>query len=222
MITLHYLENSRAQRILWLLEELGIEYQVKLYHRDKLTMLAPQDLKKIHPLGKSPVITDGDLCIAESAAIVQYLIEKYDDGNLSPNRDSKEYLKYRELMHYAEGTIMPFLVFTLIFNKIKEAPMPFFIKPIAKRIANKTLQNFVNPNVMSNLNYLEKLLNGKEWFVGDKMSGADFLLSFPLEAAAVRTDLNKTHPNLKSFVERIQNLPNYKKALKKGLPYSFA
>ena len=222
MITLHYLENSRAQRILWLLEELNVEYEVKHYHRNKLTMLAPKELKEVHPLGKSPVLTDGDLCIAESAAIVQYLIEKYADGQLMPVKESNDYYKYRELMHYAEGTIMPFLVFTLIFNKIKEAPMPFFIKPIAKAIANKTLQSFVTPNVINNLDYLEGLLNKTKWFVGDTMSGADIMLSFPLEASAARTNLKETHPNLKAYLNRIHALPCYIKALEKGLPYSFA
>jgi glutathione S-transferase len=223
MLTLHYLENSRAQRILWLLEELGVDYQVKHYYRDKVTMLAPKELKDIHPLGKSPVITDTDtdICIAESSAIVQYLIEKYADGKLMPTKESNDYLKYRELMHYAEGTIMPFLVFTLIFNKIKEAPMPFFIKPIANMIANKTLESFVTPNVSNNLDYLEGLLTHKEWFVGDSMSGADIMLSCPLEAAAVRSKLRITHPNLKSFLDRIHDLPSYKKALDKGLPYNF-
>ncbi|PHS19837.1 MAG: glutathione S-transferase [Kangiella sp.] len=221
MITLHYLENSRAQRILWLLEELGVKYEVKHYYRDKVTMLAPKELKEIHPLGKSPVITDGDICIAESSAIVQYLIEKYGEGKLMPDKESDEYLKYRELMHYAEGTIMPFLVFTLIFNKIKEAPMPFFIKPIAKAIANKTLQSFVTPNVINNLDYLESLLAGKEWFVGNTMSGVDIMLSFPLEAAAARTNLKETHPNLKDFLENIHSLASYKKALECGLPYAF-
>jgi len=221
MITLHYLENSRAQRILWLLEELGVKYEVKHYYRDKVTMLAPKELKEIHLLGKSPVITDGDICIAESSAIVQYLIEKYGEGKLMPDKESDEYLKYRELMHYAEGTIMPFLVFTLIFNKIKEAPMPFFIKPIAKAIANKTLQSFVTPNVINNLDYLESLLAGKDWFVGNTMSGVDIMLSFPLEAAAARTNLKETHPNLKEYLDNIHSLPSYKSALEKGLPYAF-
>lgn len=221
MITLHYLENSRAQRILWLLEELGIEYEVKHYYRDKVTQLAPAALKKVHPLGKSPVITDGEVCVSESAAIVEYLIDKYGKGKLIPSDDEQAMLKYREFMHYAEGTIMPFLVFTLIFNKIKEAPMPFFVKPIAKMIANKTLQGFVTPNVTSNLDYLEKQVAATGWFAGDTITGADFMMSFPLEAAAMRINLKIDYPNLAQYLDSIHTMPSYQRAVEKGLPYAY-
>ncbi len=220
MITLHYLENSRAQRILWLLEEIGVEYEIKHYFRDTVTQLAPAELKQVHPLGKSPVITDGEICIAESAAIVEYLIEKYGNGNLVP-KDKKSLLKYREFMHYAEGTIMPFLVFSLIFNKIKTAPMPFFIKPIAKGIADKTMQSFVTPNIEANLKYLDDELTKTGWFAGEKLSGADFMMSFPLEAVAARTNLKENHKNLAAYVEKIHQIPSYKRAIEKGLPYLY-
>lgn len=222
MITLHYLENSRAQRILWLLEELGVEYEIKHYYRDKLTQLAPTALKQVHPLGKSPVVTDGDTCVAESAAIVEYLIEKYSKGKLIPVGDEQAMLKYREFMHYAEGTIMPFLVFTLIFNKIKEAPMPFFIKPVAKMIANKTLKGFVTPNLTSNLDYLEKEIAATGWFAGSSITGADIMMSFPLEAAATRTNLKIDYPNLAQYLDTIHEMPSYKRAIEKGLPYQYA
>ncbi len=221
MITLHYLETSRAQRVLWLLEELGVEYEIKHYYRDKSTQLAPAALKEVHPLGKSPVITDGETCVAESAAIVEYLIEKYGGGKFIPVGDEQAMLKYREFMHYAEGTIMPFLVFTLIFNKIKEAPMPFFIKPIAKMIANKTLQGFVTPNVIGNLNYLEKEIATTGWFAGTSITGADIMMSFPLEAAATRTNLKTDYPNLSQYLETIHQRPSYKQAIEKGLPYAY-
>lgn len=219
MITLHYLENSRAQRILWLLEELGVDYEIKHYKRNTETMLAPEELKQVHPLGKSPVVTDGEVTIAESAAIVEYLIETYGKGKLVPEVGTKQYLKYREFMHYAEGSIMPFMLLTLIFNKIKTAPMPFFIKPIAKGIANKTMQGFVSPNVETHLNYLENELAATGWFAGEDMSGADIMMSFALEAASARANLQDHFPNLKAFLEKIHAIPSYQAALDKGLPY---
>jgi len=219
MITLHYLENSRAQRILWLLEELGVDYEIKHYKRNSETMLAPPELKKIHALGKSPIITDGEVCIAESAAIVEYLIETYGNGKLVPKLASSDHLKYREKMHYAEGSIMPFMLLTLIFNKIKTAPMPFFVKPIAKAIANKTLQSFVSPNVKTHLSYLEEELSQTGWFAGDELTGADIMMSFPLEAASARANLKEDFPNLSAYLKKIHAMPSYQKALEKGLPY---
>jgi len=221
MITLHYLENSRAQRILWLLEELNVAYEIKHYYRDKVTQLAPPELRAIHPLGKSPVVTDGDDSIAESAAIVEYLIEKYGEGNLVPKVGTKEYLKYREFMHYAEGSIMPFMVLSLIFNKIKEAPMPFFVKTIAKAIVSKTMQGYVSPNVKSHLSYLDNELAATGWFAGGEMTGADIMMSFPLEAAAARTNLRDNFQNLARFLDKIHALPSYKSAIEKGLPYAY-
>jgi glutathione S-transferase len=219
MITLHYLENSRAQRILWLLEELDVEYDVKHYKRNTETMLAPDELKSVHPLGKSPIITDGENCIIESAAIIEYLIDNYGKGKLRPENGTPEFLKYREKMHYAEGSIMPFLVLILIFNKMKSAPMPFFIRPIAKTIANKVLNSFVTPNVINHLNYLELELAATGWFAGDAMTAADIMMSFPLEAAAARADLKEDYPKLKAFLDKIHAMDSYKRALDKGLPY---
>jgi len=219
MLRLHYLENSRAQRILWLLEELGVDYEIKHYKRNSETMLAPEELKQVHPLGKSPVVTDGEFTIAESAAIVEYLIERYGNGKLVPEAGTKQYLKYREFMHFAEGSIMPFMLLTLIFNKIKTKPMPFFVKPIAKSIANKTLQGFVTPNVKTHLNYLENTLAETGWFAGKEMTGADIMMSFPLEAASARANLQENYPNLKGFLDKIHAMPGYQTALDKGLPY---
>ena len=219
MITLHYLENSRAQRILWLLEELGVEYEIKHYRRNTETMLAPAELKDVHPLGKSPIITDGDVCIAESAAIVEYLIDTYANGKFRPQAGTAEYLKYREKLHYAEGSIMPFLLLTLIFNKMKNSPMPFFVKPIAKKISNKILQSFVTPNVRNHLKHLENELAETGWFAGNEMTGADIMMSFPLEGSSVRVDMKNDYPNIKAFLKKIHAMPHYQKALEKGLPY---
>ena len=221
MLTLHYLENSRAQRILWLLEELGVEYEIKHYKRDSVTNLAPKELKEIHPLGKSPVITNGDKVIVESAAITDYLIDLYGNGKFKPAVGTDDYLKYQEKMHYAEGTIMSFLILSMLFTKIKEAPVPFFIKPIVKAIANKPMDSYVTPNIDSNLNYLENELSATGWFAGNELTGADFMMSFPLEAVAAKTDLSSSHPNIVSFVKKIHAMPSYQNALDKGLPYNF-
>ncbi|MDQ7050907.1 MAG: glutathione S-transferase [Enterobacterales bacterium] len=221
MITLHYLENSRAQRILWLLEALEVDYKLALYHRNKLTMLAPSELKNIHPLGKSPVLTDGDLVLVESGAIVEYLIDTYAKGKFKPKAKTDDYLKYQQFMHYAEASLMPFLLLSLIFNKIKESPMPFFVKPVAKLIANKTLTSFVAPNISTNLDYLEEYLGDNTWFAGDKISGADFMMSFPIEGAGSRLGFEENYPNLKRYIDQIHALPSYQKALDKGLPYIY-
>ncbi len=219
MLTLHHLENSRSQRILWLLEELGVEYKVKRYKRDPKTSLAPPSLIKVHPLGKSPVITDGDITVAESGAIVEYLVVKYDNGRLLPPENTPERLAYTYWLHYAEGTIMPFLLLSLILGKIETAPMPFFIKPVARGITGKVRSGFLNQNIERNLKFMEETLSQNAWFCGEAMTAADIQMSFPVEAAAVRTNLALDYPSLKAWLERIHALPAYRAALKKGGPY---
>lgn len=219
MLTLHHLENSRSQRILWLLEELGVEYKVKRYKRDPKTSLAPPSLIKVHPLGKSPVITDGDITVAESGAIVEYLVGKYDNGRLLPPENTPERLAYTYWLHYAEGTIMPFLLLSLILGKIETAPMPFFIKPVARGITGKVRSGFLNQNIERNLKFMEETLSQNPWFCGEAMTAADIQMSFPVEAAAVRTNLALDYPFLKAWLERIHALPAYRAALKKGGPY---
>lgn len=221
MLTVHHLENSRSQRILWLLEELGVDYEIKHYLRDKTTNLAPPELRAVHPLGKSPVITDGDVTVAESGLIVEYLIEKYGDGRLAPAAGTPEHLQYRYWLHYAEGTFMPLMIISLILNRIETAPLPFFIKPIAKKIAAKARDGYAGPNIKLNLDYLEGVLSKSAWFCGEQMSGADIMMSFPIEAAASRTDLSSSYPSLLAFKKRIQALPAYKRALEKGGPYAY-
>ena len=219
MITLHHLENSRSQRILWLLEELGVDYEVKSYQRDSKTSLAPPSLVKIHPLGKSPVITDGDITIAESGAIVEYLVDQYDDGRLLPAKETPERLAYTYWLHYSEGTIMPLMLMSLIMNKIETAPMPFFIKPIARGITGKVRSGYLDQNIVRNLEFMEATLNQSSWFCGETMTAADIQMSFPVEAAAVRNDLAQNYPALHGWLERIHALPAYQRALKKGGPY---
>jgi len=222
MIIVHHLNNSRSQRVLWLLEELGLAYEVKRYERDRKTMLAPPELRAVHPLGKSPVVTDGDLTLAESGAIVEYLVERYGNGRLSPQPGTPAYLRYRYWLHYAEGSAMSPLLLKLVFDKIETSPMPFFIKPVAKIISGKAKSGFITPQINIHLDYLEGELGKSSWFAGDEFSGADVQMSFPLEAAAARGGLDASRPKLMSFLKRIHARPAYKKALERGGEYSMA
>ena len=219
MITIHHLNNSRSQRVLWLLEELGLPYEIKHYQRDAKTSLAPPELRQVHPLGKSPVITDGGLTVAESGAILEYLVDKYGQGRLKPTSE-QDLLHYRYYLHFAEGSAMPPLLMKLIFNKIKRAPMPFFVKPIARGIADKVLGSFVQPNIDAQLKFLESELAARPWFAGAQMSAADVQMSFPLEAAAARGGAIDAYPKIKAFLARIHARPAYQKALERGGPYS--
>jgi glutathione S-transferase len=220
MITVHHLNNSRSQRVLWLLEELGVPYEIRRYERDARTMLAPPELRQVHPLGKSPVITDGDLVLAESGAIVETLIEQHGAGRLAPAPGTPERLRYRYWLHYAEGSAMPPLLFKLVFDQIAKAKMPFFAKPIAKAIVAKTMEAFILPNIKTHLDFMEAELGRSRWFAGADFSGADIQMSFPLEAAAARGGLNASRPRLMAYLERIHARPAYRRALEKGGPYS--
>lgn len=222
MITVHHLNNSRSQRVLWLLEELGLPYEITKYQRDAKTMLAPPELAKVHPLGKSPVITDDALTVAETGAIVEYVIERYGNGRLAPAIGSPERLRWRYWMHFAEGSAMPPLLLKLIFERIKVTPMPFFAKPIAKGICNKVLAAMVEPNLKRQLDFMEAELGKSEWFAGAEFSAADIQMSFPLEAAAQRAGLDASRPKLMAFLKRIHARPGYRQALQRGGPYSFA
>ena len=218
MITVHHLNNSRSQRVLWLLEELGLPYEVKRYERDAKTSLAPLELRQVHPLGKSPVITDGGLTVAESGAIVEYLVDRYGNGRLKPTAE-QDLLHYRYYLHFAEGSAMPPQLMKLVFNKIKRSPMPFFVKPIARGIADKVLAGFVQPNIDAQLKFLESELTARPWFAGAEFSAADVQMSFPLEAAAARGGSMDAFPALRAFLARIHARPAYQRALERGGPY---
>lgn len=220
MITVHHLNHSRSQRILWLLEELGLDYEIQRYERDRKTMLAPPSLRAVHPLGKSPVITDGELTLAESGAIIDYLIERYGAGRLAPAAGTPARLRYTYWLHYAEGSAMSPLLLKLVFDKIETAPMPFFIRPIAKAISGKAKRSFIEPQIAQHLDYLEAELSQTEWFAGGAFSGADIQLSFVLEAAAARGGLDATRPHLMSFLQRIHARPAYLRAIDRGGEYS--
>ncbi len=223
MITVHHLENSRSQRVLWLLEELGLPYEVKRYARDPKTMLAPPELAQVHPLGKSPVITDDGLVVAESGAIVEYLVDTYGGSlGLKPSAGTPAHRQYVYWLHFAEGTAMPPLVMKLVFDRIVSTPMPFFAKPIARAIAAKVNDSFIGPNLARQFDFMEAELGRSAWFAGDDFSAADIQMSFPVEASALRAGLDSSRPKLMTFLKKIHARPAFRRALERGGPYSFA
>ena len=222
MITVHHLEDSRSQRVLWLLEELDIPYEVKHYKRDPKTMLAPAELRHVHPLGKSPVLTDDKRTVAETGLIIDYLVDRHGGGKLAPEAGSEERLTYEYWLHYAEGSAMPPLLLHLIFDTV-EKKSPFVIKPIAKAISASVKKQFIRPQLNLHLDYMENELRQHRWFVGDDFTAADIMMSFPLEAASSRQQgLNDRCPNIAAFVKRIHERPAYQRALEAGGPYAYA
>jgi len=216
MIVVHHLNNSRSQRVLWLLEELGLPYEIKRYQRDAKTMLAPPALREVHPLGKSPVITDGDVTMAESGAIIEYLVERYGKGSLAPSTGSPERRRYLYWMHFAEGSAMPPLVMKLVLERMASGPMPFFARPIARAIAAKVKGGFVEPNIARQLDFMEAELGKSVWFAGAEFTAAGIQMSFPLEAAVARAGLDATRPRLMDFLARIHAREAYRRALERG------
>ncbi|MEH2450929.1 MAG: glutathione S-transferase [Nostoc sp.] len=209
MIVVHHLNNSRSQRVLWLLEELGIEYEIKFYERDQKTMLAPTSLREVHPLGKSPVITDADLTVAESGAIIEYIVDRYGNARLIPPSGTPERLRYTYWLHYAEGSAMPPLVMNLVFNN-------FGIKD------SSVNDEFIAPQIKLHFDYIEGELHKSTWFVGEEFTAADIQMSFPLEIVAMQAELISSRPKIKQFIERIHARPAYKRALERGGAYDFA
>ena len=227
MITVHHLNNSRSQRILWMLEELNQEYEIIGYERDLKTLQGPKSLRNIHPLGKSPVITDDSngeqILIAESGAIVEYLLQNYGKNSslIIPETGSQQERDYLYWLHFSEGSLMPPLLLRLIFERVKKARVPFFVKPITKAVAHKVLTEYVNPNINRLLDFIEASLKGKNWFLGDQLSGADIQMSFPLETSLARGLVNEHYTCIQSYVERIHEQPGYQAALKKGGKYDY-
>ena len=209
MIVVHHLNNSRSQRILWLLEELGVDYEIKHYQRDAETMLAPPSLKEVHPLGKSPVITDAELTIAETGAIVEYIVSRYGNGKLVPATDTPEHLRYTYWLHYAEGSAMPPLLMNLIFNL-------FEIKD------SKAMDGFIAPQIKLHFDYIESELNKSKWFAGEEFTAADIQMSFPLELLASLPQQLESRPKIKEFLARIHQRAAYKRGIEQGGEYDFA
>ena len=225
MLTVHHLNNSRSQRVLWLLEELGTPYEVNRYERDLQTMLAPPALKTVHPLGKSPVVTDGDLTLAETGLIVEYLCDRYGQGRLSPVKsvgvDSAERLRWLYWLHYAEGSAMPPLLLKLVFGALP-ARSPALLRPLVKAIAGRAEAGFIDPQLKLHTDYWEAELGAGGWFAGSQVSAADVMMSFPVEAAASRVGYGADRPRLKAFLEAIHTRPTYQRALERGGPYAYA
>ncbi len=220
MITVHHLEQSRSHRVLWMLEELGLDYELVCYKRDPDTWLAPPALRAVHPLGKSPVLQDEGLVLAESAAILDYLADRYDGARqLSPApqpAQAPERMRYRYWLHYAEGSAMPPLLMALVFGRVRSAPMPFFAKPIAKGIVDKVMKSFVSPQLQLHLGWMERELGESPWFAGERFSAADIQMSFPLQAAAARVAEMNNFPHLQDFLLRIAQRPAYQRAEQRG------
>jgi glutathione S-transferase len=214
MLIVHHLNNSRSQRVLWLLEELGVAYEIARYQR-RPDMLAPAELRAVHPLGKSPVITDGGNTIAESGAIAEYLVGTYGNGRLIPPPDTPERLRYTYWLHYAEGSAMPPLLLKLLFT-LMPTRAPALVRPLVRMISGQALTTFVNPQLKLHMAFWESELSKSEWFAGDGFTAADIQMSFPLEAAASRGGLEKGHPKAMAFLERIHARPAYQRALEKG------
>lgn len=205
-LIVHHLNNSRSQRLLWMLEELELPYEIRFYERDKATMLAPPELKKVHPLGKSPVLEDGPLKLVETGAICEYLVDK--TGKLGPINRGEGLLQYRQFMHYAEGSVMPNLLLMLAMGKV----------PLIGGIAVKK----VRPMVDVHLDYVEQVLTSRPWFAGKQMTAADIMMSFPLEAAVSRAGLGPSRPATMAWLKKIHARPAYQTALKKGGEYAYA
>jgi glutathione S-transferase len=218
MLTVHHLNNSRSQRVLWLLEELELPYEIKRYQRDAKSLMAPSALKKVHPLGKSPVVTDGDLTVAESGAIIEYVLERYGKGRLVPPAGTAARRRHAYWLHYAEGSLMPVLVMKLVFSRLPVVA-PFLVKPLVKGIVRNVNRGFLDPQLGLHLHYLEAELTKTAWFAGEDFTAADIQMSFPVEAAAARGGLGPDYPRLHAWLERIQARPAYRRALEKGGPF---
>ncbi|MBL7557325.1 MAG: glutathione S-transferase [Bdellovibrionaceae bacterium] len=220
MIIVHHLDHSRSNRVLWLLEELGLPYEIKVYKRNPQTMLAPPELKQVHPLGKSPVLEDGETKVAESGAIITYLLEKYGNGRLQPARDTQDWRNFQYFLHYAEGSLMPVLLLGLVFSRISKPPVPFFIRPIARLIEIGIQKKLIGPQYKSNAEFLEKHLAAQPWFAGQEITAADIQMSYPIEAGASR-NVFKDKPHILKWLETVRSRPAYQRAIARGGPVAF-
>ncbi|KGI78218.1 glutathione S-transferase [Oleiagrimonas soli] len=210
MITVHHLDTSRSLRIVWLLEELGVDYAVQRYARTA-SGLAPAALRQVHPLGKAPVITDGAFTLAESGAIIDYLLQGEGSQALIPPAGTPPHRDYTYWMHYAEGSLMPYLVMGLVFDRIDRAPWP--VRPLARAISGRVRRGYLQPSLENNVRWVEQTLTAGEWFAGDAFTAADIQMSTPLQALAMRKDIDLAMPGIEHFLQRIQARPAYRRAL---------
>jgi glutathione S-transferase len=221
MVVVHHLNNSRSQRVLWLLEELGVPYEVKRYERDAKTMLAPPALMAVHPLGKSPVIVDGENTVAESGAIIEYLVDKYGGGRLVPPAGTAQRRRYTYWLHNAEGSAMSPLLHKLVFDRVAGSPAPWPVSAIARRIAATVTNSFIAPNLKRHLDFIEAELGLHPWFAGEQFTAADVQMRFPLEIAVARAGLDAGRPKSMAFLDRIRARDAYKRALERGGKYDY-
>jgi glutathione S-transferase len=215
VLYIHHLQNSRSQRVIWLLEELGLEYEIIVHKRVAGSRLAPESLRRIHPLAKAPVICDKEVVLAETGAVFQYLLETYGNGSLEPQRGTEDRLRYIYWNHFAEGSFMPYLAMKLVFARIvREAP--FFTRPILGPVFKLVGANYLNPNIHLEINTIENHLQSHEWFAGSEFSAADVMMGFMLEAIAGRMAPASSHPNINRFVTRIRSRTAYQRAINRG------
>lgn len=221
MLIVHHLENSRSQRVLWLLEELELPYEVRRYARDSRTMLAPPELRAVHPLGKSPLLEDDGRVLAETGLIVEYLCDRPGGGRLAPAPGSDDRLTWSYWLHYAEGSAMPPLLLKLVFGVLPRRA-PALLRPLVRRIAAGAEAGFVDPQLTLHMDWWERELAATGWFGGPEFSAADVMMSFPLEAAASRAGLEPGRPRCADFLRRVHARPAYRRALERGGPYAYA
>jgi glutathione S-transferase len=219
VLTVHHLDHSRSHRVVWLLEELGVDYALQRYERDPTTLRAPPSLKAVHGLGRAPTITDDGRTFAESGAVLEYLVERYDDGRLAPPRGTPERERYTYFMHYAEGSAMLPLILRLIFGQMPRQPMPALARPVVRALAKNVIDTFVRPQIEEHLDHMEASLAATPWFAGEAFSAADIQMSFPIEAAAAGGGLRTNRRHLTDYLQRIRERPAYRRALAKGGPY---
>lgn len=215
MLTLHHLENSQSIRVLWLLEELRANYQIKHYKRDEDTSLAPEDFKKLHPMGTSPCITDGELVMPESNAILDYVMDKYGSAELRPGAESELRANYLYWYHASQGTFMPLLLESLIFKRMV-SKVPIIIRPIIKFVVDKVKTNYLNVRLQKMLAQIENTLASSTWFAGEQFTAADIVMGYCMEVAYVRVGMDDRYPNSQRFLQQMRERPAYKKAMIKN------
>jgi len=220
MITVHHLNHSRSQRVLWLLEELELPYEIKYYERDPVTRLAPPSLKAVHPLGKSPVVVDDGVTVAETGAIVEYLVEKAG-GRLRPPEGTPERLRWTYWIHFAEGSLAPQLLLDLVLSTLP-GRAPEAMQESAKSAADAARLAYASPNLRTMFDFIESELQTRPWFAGEEFSAADVMMSFPLETGGARAGAFDGRRKIEAFVERVHARPAYRKALARGGPYAYA